>query len=82
MFSPSQAREFREVTEDCNFRLGSMGDEEARMLMGMLVGAVFEQNGAMTPELTDLVAKYKQLKPHLAPDIDAFVASRGMIGHP
>ncbi len=77
MFSPVEAREFKERVEEIKFHLSNMSDEDARVAVGMLVSHALEGNGAMTPEATDLVDEYKKLKPHLAVAMDAFVASGG-----
>ena len=77
MFSPMEAREFKEQVEEVKFHLPTMSDEDARLAVGMLVSHAFEKNGAMTLEATALVDEYKKLKPHLAAAMDAFVASGG-----
>lgn len=77
MFSPIEEQEFKQQVAEIQFHLPTMGDEDARLAVGMLVAQAFEKNGAMTPEARDLVSEYKRLKPNLAGAMDAFVASRG-----
>jgi len=77
MFTPTEAREFKEQIEELKFYLPTMCDKDARMSVGMLVPFAFERNNAMTTEVTDLVDEYKKLKPHLAAAMDVCVASGG-----
>lgn len=76
MFSPSEAREFKEHVEEAKCDLPMMGDD-ALDVVAMLVSYAFERNGALTPEIESLVDEYKRSRPHFARRMDMFVSSRG-----
>lgn len=77
MWSTTETEKFRQQVAVIKLRLPNMFYEDARLVVGTLVARAFEGNGAMTPELKNLVDEYKRLKPHLAFAMDAFIASRG-----
>lgn len=77
MFSPAEARDFKEWIAELKFELPTTSDEDARVSVATIVSHAFQENSGMTPEATDLVEEYKKLKPSLAAAMDAFVASGG-----